>query len=373
MVRYEELVACCAGLLESARSAERFDPRPAAAAISGCVGLDTELAARALSPYPDNAPVTGPFAHLPHHVANVAALCVQALYRAGRTEGIMALAEAALVHDLGMTHRDVIGVLADRRKREPNKAAIERHPDLGRECWKRGRVSPAARDIAFYHHRWPDGGGYPKGDIPRRARPDVFVLRLFDSVEAGSHARSYKGMPDESCSTPLPWAVFDSEIETRDDRSDDWDWALNAARRCLYGVVCDRVRQEQFEPDLNRPFFEKYLTDMLGSYIGSQFPRLHREDIEDCIGESRVRFLVMARKKDTERGALREQGAAKKLLKQFAYEHALRIVGRPTPRPFPDAGVGGRPDPAPRVEIEDEIGKIVARMSLEEMCVYVRL
>ena len=370
MVRYEDVVACCADFLESVRSASRFDPRPTAKAVCECVGTQTDLAARALLPYPSNGQVPAHFAHLPWHLTNVAALCVQALHRADAAKAKGPLAEAALVHDVGMVHDDVIGVLTDRRKRDVHRAAIERHPDLGARCLKLARISPAARSMVYCHHRWPEGSGYPQCPIPKNARPGVFLLRLFDGVEAGSHARPHKDTP--AGLLPQPWTVFDSDKETHKPGSREWTWSLDAARRCLYGVVCDRVREEQFDPDLNEPFFEKYLPEMLRKHVHSQFPDMQDADIEDSIAEARREFLKLARKQEGQKGCLREQGAVKYLLKKFAREHALKIVDRRSYRPLPpDGPTGAELDPAWVAAVKDDFRKKAARMSLEEMCVYV--
>ncbi len=355
MTTYERVVRGCLGLLKSARDGGRLSVTQLLGAITSNAG--TDLAAWALTDYPKGGPPASPFAHLPYHTVNVASLCVEACARSEQSDLAKPVGTAALVHDLGMVHDDVVGVLTDRGTGPKCVSAIRKHPELGLEPWKRARLPAASRDIAYYHHRWPDGSGYPPGQVPKEARRGVFVLRLFDSLEAGSHDRSHRK------AAGLPWKIFDKDIETREPRTGDWIWVLNAARRCLYGVVCDRVREDLVEPDLNKPFFEEYLEEMLAAYLRPKFPDMQNADLEDCIAEARSKLLDLV-----VRDRLREQGAVKGLLKDFAYRAGLDIVNRAALARLTDDLMADDIMPEDKFELEDDIRKIGTLLRVEEIC-----
>jgi len=323
MTTYERVVRGCLGLLKSARDGGRLSVTQLLGAITSNAG--TDLAAWALTDYPKGGPPASPFAHLPYHTVNVASLCVEACARSEQSDLAKPVGTAALVHDLGMVHDDVVGVLTDR--------------GTGPKC-----VS-AIRN------------GYPPGQVPKEARRGVFVLRLFDSLEAGSHDRSHRK------AAGLPWKIFDKDIETREPRTGDWIWVLNAARRCLYGVVCDRVREDLVEPDLNKPFFEEYLEEMLAAYLRPKFPDMQNADLEDCIAEARSKLLDLV-----VRDRLREQGAVKGLLKDFAYRAGLDIVNRAALARLTDDLMADDIMPEDKFELEDDIRKIGTLLRVEEIC-----
>jgi putative nucleotidyltransferase with HDIG domain len=113
-----------------------------------------------------------------------------------------ALAEAALLHDIGKT-RIPLEVLRkpgalDRRERK----LMEAHTTFGAEILVEVEgLRPLTPTVALEHHRSVEGGGYP--DIGANVVPHLLsqVVSVADIYEAITGARSYQdpAMPEQAC------------------------------------------------------------------------------------------------------------------------------------------------------------------------------
>jgi putative nucleotidyltransferase with HDIG domain len=137
------------------------------------------------------------------HSVNVAALSLLIGRQLGFSESLTsALAEAALLHDIGKTRipLDVLrkpGAL-DRRER----LMMESHTIFGAEILSEvDGIGPLAPTVALEHHRGVDGSGYP--DLGRTAAPHALsqIVSVADIYEAITGARSYQdpSMPEHAC------------------------------------------------------------------------------------------------------------------------------------------------------------------------------
>jgi putative nucleotidyltransferase with HDIG domain len=137
------------------------------------------------------------------HSVNVAALSLLIGKQLKFDEGLIsALAEAALLHDIGKTRipLDVLrkpGAL-DRRERK----LMEAHTVFGAEILTEvDGVGPLAPTVALEHHRGIDGGGYP--DLGPGVVPHLLsqIVSVADIYEAMTGARSYQdpSMPEQAC------------------------------------------------------------------------------------------------------------------------------------------------------------------------------
>ena len=113
-----------------------------------------------------------------------------------------ALAEAALLHDIGKT-RIPLEVLRkpgalDKRERR----LMEAHTIFGAEILVEiDGLMPLTPTVALEHHRAVDGGGYP--DFGERVVPHLLsqIVSVADIYEAMTGARSYQepAMPEQAC------------------------------------------------------------------------------------------------------------------------------------------------------------------------------
>lgn len=137
------------------------------------------------------------------HSVNVAALSLLIGKQLGFDERLVsALAEAALLHDIGKT-RIPLEVLRkpgalDRRERK----LMEAHTVFGAEILADvDGVGPLAPTVALEHHRGIDGGGYP--DLGAGVVPHLMsqIVSVADIYEAMTGARSYQdpSMPEQAC------------------------------------------------------------------------------------------------------------------------------------------------------------------------------
>lgn len=137
------------------------------------------------------------------HSVNVAVLSLLLARRVGlEAEATAALAEAALLHDVGKL-RIPVDVLRkpgplDRRER----ALIERHPKFGAELLVQvPDLSPITPTVALEHHRNVDGGGYPDLGSAEPIHPLSQLVAIVDTYEALTGARSYRepALPESAC------------------------------------------------------------------------------------------------------------------------------------------------------------------------------
>jgi len=128
------------------------------------------------------------------HSVNVTLLSVRLGERIGLDEPArMALAEAALLHDVGKTRIPIeiltkSGALTDREFRE-----IRGHPRLGAEILiGLDGLSPLSPIVALEHHIGFDGSGYPDLGAPRTPHPLSQIVSVVDIYESLTGARSYR-------------------------------------------------------------------------------------------------------------------------------------------------------------------------------------
>ncbi|HEY7055188.1 MAG TPA: HD domain-containing phosphohydrolase [Vicinamibacterales bacterium] len=137
------------------------------------------------------------------HSVNVAALSLLIGKQLGFDDVLTsALAEAALLHDIGKTRipLDVLrkpGAL-DRRER----TMMESHTIFGAEILTEvDGLGPLAPTVALEHHRGVDGSGYPDlgaGIVPHTLSQIVSVADIYEAITG---ARSYQdpSMPEQAC------------------------------------------------------------------------------------------------------------------------------------------------------------------------------
>lgn len=137
------------------------------------------------------------------HSVNVATLSLLLGKQIGLDERqTSALAEAALLHDIGKTRipLDVLrkpGAL-DRRERK----LMEAHTVFGAEILAElDGLQPLTPTVALEHHRSLEGGGYPDlgpGRVPHALSQIVSVADIYEAITG---ARSYQdpAMPEQAC------------------------------------------------------------------------------------------------------------------------------------------------------------------------------
>ena len=137
------------------------------------------------------------------HSVNVAALSLLIARQLGFDQGLTsAVAEAALLHDIGKT-RIPLDVLRkpgslDRSERK----LMEAHTVFGAEILVEiDGLLPLTPKVALEHHRGLDGGGYP--DLGAGLAPHLLsqIVSVADIYEAMTGARSYQdpAMPEQAC------------------------------------------------------------------------------------------------------------------------------------------------------------------------------
>jgi len=137
------------------------------------------------------------------HSVNVATLSLLIAKQLGFDHALTsAVAEAALLHDIGKT-RIPLEILRkpgalDKRERK----LMEAHTVLGAEILiETPGLLPLTPTVALEHHRSIEGGGYP--DVGERAVPHFLsqIVAVADIYEAMTGARSYQdpAMPEQAC------------------------------------------------------------------------------------------------------------------------------------------------------------------------------
>ncbi|TLM98285.1 MAG: HD-GYP domain-containing protein, partial [Actinobacteria bacterium] len=126
------------------------------------------------------------------HSANVSELAsglAQVLGLPGETVQLLEL--AGLVHDVGKIGISDDILLKAGRLSDEERAAIERHCELGVQILTPARLYDVLPAVRHHHERW-DGAGYPEGlaghDIPLEAR----ILCVCDAFESMTAGRPYR-------------------------------------------------------------------------------------------------------------------------------------------------------------------------------------
>jgi signal transduction histidine kinase len=99
---------------------------------------------------------------------------------------------AASIHDIGMARVGDQLTSGAGSLSEADRAALERHPELGAELLRPLENMSAVRDLVLTHHEWWDGSGYPHGlageEIPVGGR----ILAVVDAWESMTVGRAHK-------------------------------------------------------------------------------------------------------------------------------------------------------------------------------------
>ena len=124
----------------------------------------------------------------------------------GVTDGVVALATGAVLHDVGK--RRIAPALLNERKRLTNRQleAIQEHPTLGflEVCDRQDVLRDQLMMIYQHHERW-DGRGYPVGVAGEEIHPWARICAVADVYDAISSARPYRAaMPSKKV-----WEVLD--------------------------------------------------------------------------------------------------------------------------------------------------------------------
>lgn len=148
------------------------------------------------------------------------------------TEEVTVLRQAAPLHDIGkLAVSDSILLKPDRLTAE-ERAGMMEHAVAGGAILSgsRSSVLVLAREIAFTHHEWWNGAGYPAGlagtDIPFSGR----IVALADVFDALTHKRPYKEA----------WSLEDAVAEIK------------------------RLKGSQFDPDVVDAFLTLDLEQLAG-------------------------------------------------------------------------------------------------------------
>ncbi|OGF22378.1 MAG: hypothetical protein A2V63_02825, partial [Candidatus Eisenbacteria bacterium RBG_19FT_COMBO_70_11] len=99
---------------------------------------------------------------------------------------------AASIHDLGMTRVGENVIEGGGGLSEQDRAAMERHPELGADMLRPLETMGVVRDVVLSHHEWYDGSGYPGGlagdQIPIGGR----ILAVVDAYESMTVGRAHR-------------------------------------------------------------------------------------------------------------------------------------------------------------------------------------
>lgn len=111
---------------------------------------------------------------------------------------LLALRQAALLHDVGEMIMKRSYISSDRVLRDDERFDMQRHPVIGeQEASKRG-FDRAVQLLIRWHHEWWNGSGYPDAlsheQIPLAAR----ILRVADTYSALTDMRPYSAAISES-------------------------------------------------------------------------------------------------------------------------------------------------------------------------------
>ncbi len=107
------------------------------------------------------------------------------------------LVAGGLVHDLGKVRIPLSVLDKPGELTSKERALINKHPEYGIEILKnREDIPEAIKSMAFKHHEYLDGSGYPKGLTADQIEPAVRVMTIADIFAALTEDRAYRaGMP----------------------------------------------------------------------------------------------------------------------------------------------------------------------------------
>lgn len=129
---------------------------------------------------------------------------------------LLALRQAALIHDLGEMSMNREYIRADRQLTDDERADLQRHPVIGEQEAAKLELSRAVQQIVRWHHESWNGAGYPdtlsREQIPLPAR----ILRVADTYAALTDKRPFRPALSEAEAQKylIEWAgiVFDPRV-----------------------------------------------------------------------------------------------------------------------------------------------------------------
>ena len=129
------------------------------------------------------------------HSVRVALLALQVARAVGASrEQLVQVGSAALLHDIGKSRVPQEGLFKQGRLDADEWAWMAQHPRLGAQILleQHETVDRRAIGAAFCHHMRPDGGGYPKAQLPVSPSGSSRLVRVCDVFEALTSVRPYK-------------------------------------------------------------------------------------------------------------------------------------------------------------------------------------
>ncbi|NRG17409.1 HD domain-containing protein [Rhizobiales bacterium] len=109
------------------------------------------------------------------------------------TETINILVHAGLLHDIGKVRIPLSVLDKPGELDEEECGLVKRHPEFGREILSsQANMDERIIEVAYSHHEYLDGSGYPQGLRGDRISPLVRIITICDIFAALTEERSYK-------------------------------------------------------------------------------------------------------------------------------------------------------------------------------------
>ncbi len=134
------------------------------------------------------------------HSINVAVLTMALTEWMGRgSADVRAFGMAALLHDIGKVRVPTEVLTKPGRLTDTELALIRRHPEDGaRIIYESDKRLELAAAVAYEHHMWIDGRGYPRRVFPRDCHVGSLIVHVCDVYDALATHRPYRGaMPQD--------------------------------------------------------------------------------------------------------------------------------------------------------------------------------
>lgn len=154
------------------------------------------------------------------HSINVSVLTMALTEWMGRgSADVRALGMAALLHDIGKVRVPTEVLVKPGRLTDQELTLIRRHPaDGARIIYESDKRLDLAVAVAYEHHMWIDGRGYPRRQFARAAHPGSLIVHVCDVYDALASKRPYRGaMPQERILSIIERGIgteFDTEAAT---------------------------------------------------------------------------------------------------------------------------------------------------------------
>jgi HD-GYP domain-containing protein (c-di-GMP phosphodiesterase class II) len=138
------------------------------------------------------------------HVMNVCTLCLVLAVASGIGEraALLAIAEGALLHDIGKRHIPPAVLNHPGRLTEEHWELVRRHPTDGfRDLCLRRDLQWGQLMMVYQHHERPDGRGYPVGVVDEEIHDWARICKVADVFDALSSDRPYRK------AEPIEWVL----------------------------------------------------------------------------------------------------------------------------------------------------------------------